>query len=136
MEWIADSPPDLRIPVRHAIGPLSELNRLAAVGGFRFVVTTCPVLWQLRPASDAEQLSERCGIRGATPFRSELPFQVLRQYCTAEGILFCDSTPAFRSAPEGERLFSHEIPVPSDTGMALYAREIALFLLTSLGKNP
>jgi predicted ATPase len=100
LHWISDDPPDLRLQVRHALSPLKDLHDSVVQSGGQLLVTTSPVLWQVLSADEAPELSRRYGIRGATPFASTFPFEVLSRFCEQSRI-----------------------------GMALYAREIARCLI-------
>lgn len=133
--WITDHPPDMRIQVRLALEPLAALQQSVQQHGGRLLVTTCPVVWQVVPADGFRELTARCRMTGSTPCHSQLPFDVLRQYCELNGIAFTDSTDAFRRFDAPERLFATSQPVPSTYGAAVYAREIAADLLTSLGNT-
>ncbi|MCA9065527.1 MAG: SGNH/GDSL hydrolase family protein, partial [Planctomycetaceae bacterium] len=127
LAWIADSPPDLRIQVRHALDPIDRLRKAVEDDGGRLIVSTAPVLWQLVSADEAPQLSEDLQIEGVTPYTRTLPFDVLRQYCDYIHVPFLDVTPAFRESELGAKLFSRTAPVLSEYGTVLYARELAGF---------
>ena len=130
-DWISDDPADLRLQVRHALEPISRLKSSVEGAGGRLLVTTAPVLWQVVSADAAPQLSRRCGIRGTTPYHSRFPFEVLQAFCNHAQIRFCDTSPTFENGKGAEKLFSTEAPVLSRIGMALYAREIARYLITN-----
>ncbi len=133
LAWITDNPPDLRIQVRHALKPVAELQQGVRQSGARLIVTACPVYWQVMDGAGAEQMTAKFRIEEATPFTSKLPFEVLKQYCQQQEIPFFDSTAIFRDSEVPEKLFSRRNPLLSEYGTALYAREIAEFLLSSLG---
>jgi hypothetical protein len=130
LAWISDAPPDLRMQVRHTLDSVRKLDEAVRRHGGRLVVTTSPVIWQLLPASAAPQLASRCQVFGATPFSSRLPFRILREYCEQIRVPFCDTSEEFRSFKSPERLFDHSHLMLSRPGMALYAREIAEFVLS------
>jgi len=129
LKWIIDDPPDLRLQVRHALGPIRNLRDAVEQSGGRFLVTTSPVLWQISSADEAPELSRRLGITGVPPFSERLPFDILKAFCEQSRIHYCDASPAFQGE-KAARLFSKEAPVLSRIGMALYAREIARFLIS------
>lgn len=131
LAWIADPSPDLRLHVRHALSPIELLKAAVENSGGHLLVTTSPVLWQVLSAKVAPQLSEQCGISGVTPYESRFPFEVLGHFCEQSQIHFCDASSAFRSGNEEAKLFSTDAPVLSRVGMALYAREIARYLMTN-----
>lgn len=130
-DWITDDLPDIRLQLSHALEPITRLKASVEASGGRFLVTTAPVLWQVVSADNAPQLSRRCGIRGTTPYKRRFPFEVLQKFCSHMRIRFCDASPPFETGKDGEKLFSTESPVLSRIGMALYAREIARYLITN-----
>lgn len=129
--WITDDPPDVRLQVRHALEPITRLKEAVEASGGQLLVTTAPVMWQVVPAAAALELSRQYGIRGTTPFRSRFPFEILQAYCSHVQVRFCDTSPTFSSGKDPAKLFSTETPVLSRVGMALYAREIARYLITN-----
>ena len=131
-DWITDELPDIRLQVSHALEPITRLKASVEASGGRLLVTTAPVLWQVVSADNAPQLSRRCGIRGTTPYHRRFPFEVLQKFCNHTLVRFCDTSPTFENGDDGQKLFSTESPVLSRIGMALYAREIARYLI----KNP
>jgi hypothetical protein len=131
LAWISDDPPDLRLQVRHALSPIESLKNAVEKSGGHLLVTTAPTLWQVVSADQAPELSRRCGITGVTPFVSRFPFEVLHRYCEHAQIRFCDATPVFSEGENREKLFSRQAPVLSRLGNALYAREIARYLITN-----
>ncbi len=130
-EWITDDLPDIRLQVSHALEPITRLKKSVEASGGRLLVTTAPVLWQIASADKATQLSRRCGIRGTTPYNRRFPFEVLQEFCNHIRVRFCDTSPTFRNGEDGQKLFSKESPVLSRIGMALYAREIARYIITN-----
>ena len=89
------------------------------------------MLWQVVSADNAPQLSFRCGIRGTTPYRRRFPFEVLQTFCDHSLVHYCDTSLAFENGKDGPKLFSTEAPILSRIGMALYAREIARYIITN-----
>ncbi len=130
-DWITDDLPDIRLQVSHALEPIARLKAAVAAAGGRLLVTTAPVLWQVVSAENAPQLSLRCGIRGTTPYRRRFPFEVLQTFCDHSLVHYCDTSLAFENGKDGPKLFSTEAPVLSRIGMALYAREIARYVITN-----
>ena len=130
-DWITDDPPDIRLQVRHALEPIARLKEAVEASNGRLLVTTAPALWQVVSADNAPQLSRRCGIHGTTPYRRRFPFEVLQAFCSHSEVRFCDTSPTFETGEDGQKLFSTETPVLSRIGMALYAREIARYIITN-----
>lgn len=130
-DWITDDPPDIRLQVRHALEPITRLKESVEASNGHLLVTTAPALWQVVSADNAPQLSRRCGIQGTTPYRRRFPFEVLQAFCSHSEVRFCDTSPTFETGEDGQKLFSTETPVLSRIGMALYAREIARYIITN-----
>lgn len=130
-DWIKDDLPDIRLQVSHALDPITRLQASVEASGGHFLVTTAPVLWQVVSADNAPQLSRRCGIRGTTPYHRRFPFEVLQKFCSHTQVRFCDTSPTFENGEDLQKLFSTESPVLSRIGMALYAREIARYIITN-----
>ena len=129
--WITDDPPDVRLQVRHALEPITRLKEAVEASGGQLLVITAPVMWQVVPAAAAPELSRQYGIRGTTPYHSRFPFEILQAYCGHIQVRFCDTSPTFSSGKDPAKLFSTETPGFSRVGMALYAREIARYLITN-----
>jgi hypothetical protein len=130
-EWIGDDPPDLRLQIRHSLEPITRLKESVEATGGRLLVTTSPVLWQVVAAEHVPELSRRFGIRGQTPYHSRFPFEILEAFCEHVQIRFFDTSTAFTKGEDAPKLFSSEAPVLSRIGMALYAREMARYLITN-----
>lgn len=128
LNWISDNPPDLRLQIRHALDPIRDLRDTVEEQGGHFLVTSAPVLWQVASAEDAPELSRQLGIKGATPYETDFPFEVIEKFCSKSDISFCNTAVAFQTE-KAARLFAKDAPVLSRLGMALYAREIAEYLL-------
>jgi len=126
--WIEDQPYEGRLQITHALEPLEALRRDVESHGGRLLVTTTPVLWQVARADAAPELSQRCSIRGVTPYQSRLAFRVIETYCELKQIRFLPVVDAFAEADAPEMFFSREQPVLSRAGLALYAREIGTWL--------
>lgn len=130
--WIADEPPDLRLQILHALQPILKLNDAVTGRGGQLLVTTAPVLWQITDGQHAPELTQRCQITGVTPYRSQLPFDVLRQYCEYHQVHYSGSPQEFANIPDPHRLFSTTQPVLSAAGVRLYAMQLA----RSLERDP
>jgi hypothetical protein len=128
--WIKDDPPDLRLQVRHALAPIRALQASVEKRNARLLVVTAPVAWQVISAEQIPTISRHFGMTSGPPFQSRFPFQVLMSFCSQYSIAFLDTSPAF-ARKEAEKLFSQATPTLSRLGMALYAHEIAEYLLSS-----
>jgi hypothetical protein len=79
-------------------------------------------------AEEAPELSRHLGIKGATPYETLFPFEVIEKFCQKSDVAFCNTAPTFQTG-KAPKLFSKDAPVLSRIGLALYAREIAEYLL-------
>ena len=129
--WITDDPPDVRLQIRHALDPIAHLKASVESSGGKLLVTTAPVMWQVVSADEAPELSRTCGIRGTTPYRSRFPFEILQAYCSHIQVRLCDTSASFANGNDPAKLFDADAPILSSVGMALYAREIARYVITN-----
>ncbi|MFN7580394.1 MAG: hypothetical protein ACK56U_19155 [Planctomyces sp.] len=129
--WIMDHADNLQLQIRHALAPIEALRKCVEADGGLLLVTTCPVVWQVVDGSHCPQATRRCRIRGATPFRSRLPFQSLAAVCAESEVRFLDSSPRFLKDAEPARLFDSELPGLSERGLAFYARLIADYIVAN-----
>ena len=127
--WALDSPPDLRIQVRHAMEPLLKLQSALDATKTPLLVSCSPCIWQVVADSDSLPCSAGCRIQGATPLQSRLPFEVLSKFCQQHQIRFVDTSEAFTQFSEKERLFNANDGLLTRYGVALYARELAAYLI-------
>jgi hypothetical protein len=129
--WIGDDSRDYRIQISQALRPLIQLRDAVESGGGKLLVTSAPVLWQIQDGSKASEMTSHYRISGVPPYKTRLPFDVVRQFCEYEQIRFVDFVGAFESKDDPARLFSTSHPVLSEFGIALYAREIGNYLLAN-----
>ena len=129
--WIADHPENRRLETDHALQPVAQLRNAVEAAGAKFLVTTCPVVWQLVDGRRIPELTRRCRIRGATPCASREPFLAIAEFCAQERIRLVDASGSFRSQTEPLDLFSRSAPVPSSKGITLYAEAIADYLFAN-----
>lgn len=138
--WLEDQPPDWSVHIQQALAPLAQLRELLAPLGTMLVVTACPAPWQVsEQASQGQGVREQAGVSRDAVYRSRQPFEMLAEFCRLQGIEFCDVSPAFQRAPQGERLYLTNAAAYSAEGHALHGRELAQFLgprLTGPGQRP
>ncbi|MGB4711561.1 MAG: SGNH/GDSL hydrolase family protein [Fuerstiella sp.] len=128
-EWTAAANTDLRLLIQHALSPLTQFQRDSQIEGYRLIVTTSPVPWQVASGESFPGLSEQISATAVWPETEDLPYQILQAACDKDGIPFCNSTDAFRGFSQPEKLFLGDSPELSKYGALLYAREIASMLL-------
>ncbi len=126
--WLSDDPPDMRLQVRHALEPIQTLKQLADESGAKFLLTSTPIHWQIISSDICPELTKQERVSGVTPYSSQLPSEVLKQFCSDRGIRLMDCRQAFSESEAGIKLFSREHVTLSEVGMALYAKQIADFL--------
>ncbi|MBL8818131.1 MAG: SGNH/GDSL hydrolase family protein [Planctomyces sp.] len=126
--WLSDDPPDMRLQVRHALEPIQLVKQLADESGAKFLLTSTPIHWQIVSSDVYPELTKQERVSGVTPYSSQLPSEVLKQFCSDRGIRLLDCRQAFSQSEAGIKLFSRGHLTPSEIGMALYAKQIADFL--------
>jgi hypothetical protein len=126
--WIADDVIDQRTRISHTLQPILRLREEVQAYGGTLLVASAPVRWQITDGRAAPTLTDRVGIRGITPYRTRLPFEVIRQFCRLEQIRFVDCVAEFESADDRESLFSSTQAVLSPEGIRIYADVIRQFL--------
>jgi hypothetical protein len=128
--WLDDTPPDWSVYIDQAFSPLRHLDDLARSRGVKLIVSACPAPWQISAqASNGEGVREQAGIGKDACFQSRRPFELIAQYCQANQILFSDVSAAFMSDSRAERLYLKNAAAFSAEGHALYAHELAGFVL-------
>ena len=130
--WLDDAPAEWQVYIDQAVSPLRSLDELARSRGAKFLVAACPAPWQISSsASSGDGVRERNGVARNACFTSRRPFDVVAQACRTDQIPFLDSTDAFLEAPQPDRLFQINSAMLSFEGHAVYAKELAAFVLES-----
>jgi hypothetical protein len=128
--WLEDSPPDWSAYIEQALSPLRHLDDLGRSRNFHVLVAACPAPWQISAqASNGDGVREQAGIGRDACLQSRRPFDLVGQYCRANQIAFCDVTTAFARDNEPDRLYLTNAAAFSAEGHALYAHELAAFVL-------
>jgi len=128
--WLKDEGPDWSVHIGQALSPLKHLGELARSTGASLVVAACPAPWQVSPrASAGNNVREEAGIAADACLKSRRPFEIIGEFCTAHQIPFCDVSASFAQGTEPERLYLTNAAAFSPEGHALYARELAGFII-------
>jgi len=131
--WLEDEPPDWSIHISQALSPMKHLDELVRSSGGRLIVATGPAPWQVSAqASNGEGVREQAGVGHDAHFRSRRPFETLADFCRICQIPLCDVSNTFMNASQPERLYLKNAAAYSTEGHALYARQLAEFLMQQL----
>jgi hypothetical protein len=131
--WLTDEAPDWSVHINLALNPLKHLSDLTRSTGGRLIVAACPAPWQVSAqASTGGKVREEAGIAADACLKSRRPFEAIAEFCDAQQISFCDVSTTFAQAGRPERLFLNNAAAFSPEGHALYARELAGFVLRSV----
>ena len=131
--WLADNPPDWELYTAQALSPIEQLRAACDATYVSFVVATYPAPWQVAPhASSGPGVRKQAGIADDAVFKNRAPFEAVARYLEKRAIPFCDASPAFTNTPHPEILYLNNAPEFSAEGHALYANELAAFLVRSI----
>jgi hypothetical protein len=131
--WLADNPPDWDLYTEQALSPIEKLRETCDQSFVGFVVATAPAPWQVSSqASSGPGVREKTGIGKGAVLTNRRPFDVVAGYLEKRAIPFCDASPAFAAADQPERLFLKNAAELSPDGHALYAEQLAAFLVRSV----
>jgi len=127
--WLAETPPpDWEVPIQLSLSPIKLLHQCLAERQIPLIVTAVPAPWQVSPQATAEgSVRERLGVPREGVFLSTRPFELIGEFCSREGIEWCDVSEAFRQHPRGQTLFLRTTPELSPEGQDLLAEELAAF---------
>jgi hypothetical protein len=130
--WISNDPPDWSIYIRHALGPIIHLRQQTQKRSTQFILACSPAPWQVSAQAGSDELRSVSGIPLDTVYSSRRPFELLAAVARKYNIEFFDPTTAFRRIPNSERLFLGDSRGFSRYGHALYAHELADFLIRNV----
>lgn len=128
--WLMDDPPNWDVYVEQAFSSMADLQVLTRESHSRLIVATYPTPWQVSATACAEGgVRRRLGVPEGEVYSSERPFELLSDFLRAHQIPMCNVSRAFRNdnAPDG--LFLHHRPRFSAEGHALFAAELAEFVM-------
>lgn len=135
--WLAETPPpDWQDPIQQSFSPLLLLNQMLSGRKIPLIVTSVPAPWQVSPhATAGGQAREKVGVPRNGVFLSTRPFEQLGEYCSRNGIEFCDVSESFRGHPDGAILYLKTLAELSPAGHELLAEELAAYWVERPSRN-
>lgn len=126
--WLEDHSPDWEVYIRQALLPLESLQDQVEAQHAHFLVCVPPAPWQVSATASAGA-REKAGVAAGSVYASAQPFNAIREYCAKRKIPCCELLAAFKSQPRSESLYLNNAAALSAAGHALYAQELAQFVL-------
>lgn len=131
--WLEDHPPDWSVYVRQTLEPIQNLQQVSEGTYARLILATSPKPWQVsETAMSGENARASLGVREGVRYGSRFPFELLETYAKQLNVPFCDTSPVFQTIQNPDRYFLENVPQFSREGHALYARELALYILKEI----
>lgn len=128
--WLEDHPPDWSIYVRQTLEPIQNIQQISQGTYSRFILATYPKPWQVsETAMNGKRARSSMGVREGVKYASRFPFDLLDTYAKQLNLLYCDTSSVFQSIQDPDRYYLKNAPRFSREGHALYARELALYIL-------
>jgi hypothetical protein len=131
--WLEDHPPDWSVYVRQTLEPIQNIQQIAQGTYSRFILATYPKPWQVsKSALNQEGVRSSLGVREGVKYASRFPFDLLDTYAKQLNLSYCDTSPTFQNIQNPDRYYLNSVPHFSREGHALYARELALYILKEI----
>ena len=131
--WLEDHPPDWSVYVRQTLEPIQNIQQVSEGTYSRFILATYPKPWQVsESAMGGEQARSSLGVREGVQYSSRFPFELLETYAKQLNLPYCDTSPVFQRIQDPDRYFLENVPQFSREGHALYARELALYIMKEI----
>ncbi|QDU11598.1 hypothetical protein [Gimesia aquarii] len=131
--WLEDHPPDWSVYVRQTLEPIQNIQQITQGTYSRFILATYPKPWQVsETAMSGKRARSSLGVRDGVEYASRFPFDLLDTYAKQLNVTYCDTSPTFQGIQNPDRFFLNNVPRFSREGHALYARELALFILKEI----
>ncbi len=128
--WLEDHPPDWSVYVRQALEPIQNIQQMAQGTYSRFILATYPKPWQVSENAMSEKGARiSVGVREGVKYSSRFSFDLLDTYAKQLNLSYCDTSTTFQNIQDPDRYYLKSVPQFSREGHALYARELALFIL-------
>lgn len=128
--WLEDHPPDWSVYVRQTLEPIQNIQQIAQGTYSRFILATYPKPWQVSEnALNQQGVRSSLGVREGVKYASRFPFDLLATYAKQLNLSYCDTSPTFQNIQNPDRYYLNSVPQFSREGHALYARELALYIL-------
>jgi len=131
--WLEDHPPDWSVYVRQTLEPIQNIQQVAQGTYSRFILASYPKPWQVsETAMNGKGARSSLGVREGVKYASRFPFELLDTYAKQLNLSYCDTSPTFQSIQNPDRYYLNHVPQFSREGHALYARELALFIMREI----
>ncbi|MCA9015998.1 MAG: hypothetical protein KDA77_11760 [Planctomycetaceae bacterium] len=130
--WLEDHPPDWSVYVRQTLEPIQNLQQIAQGTYSRFILASYPKPWQVSETAMSGEARSSLGVREGVRYASRFPFELLDTYAKQLNLSYCDTSPTFQNIQNPDRYYLNNVPQFSREGHALYARELALFILKEI----
>ncbi|WP_417380402.1 hypothetical protein [Gimesia sp.] len=131
--WLEDHPPDWSVYVRQTLEPIQNIQQISQGTYSRFILASYPKPWQVsESAMSGEHARTQLGVREGVTYGSRFPFELLETYSRQINLSFCDTSRTFQSIQNPDRYYLQNVPQFSREGHALYARELALYILKEI----
>ncbi len=131
--WLEDHPPDWSVYVRQTLEPIQSIQQIAQGTYSRFILAAYPKPWQVsETAMNAKGARSSLGVREGVKYASRFPFDLLDTYARQLNLSYCDTSSVFQTIQNPDRYYLNSVPQFSREGHALYARELALFILKEI----
>ncbi|QDT19494.1 SGNH/GDSL hydrolase family protein [Gimesia chilikensis] len=131
--WLEDHPPDWSVYVRQTLEPIQNIQQISQGTYSRFILATYPKPWQVsESAMSGKNARAAVGVRDGVKYGSRFPFELLETYSKQLNVPYCDTSPVFQAIQNPDRYFLENVPQFSREGHALYARELALYILKEI----
>tara|TARA_R110002111_G_scaffold261826_3_gene335838 strand:- start:47415 stop:48635 length:1221 start_codon:yes stop_codon:yes gene_type:complete len=131
--WLEDHPPDWSVYVRQTLEPIQNIQQVAQGTYSRFILAAYPKPWQVsETAMNAKGARSSLGVREGVKYASRFPFDLLDTYAKQLNLSYCDTSSVFQTIQNPDRYYLNSVPQFSREGHALYARELALFILKEI----
>lgn len=130
--WLEDHPPDWSVYVRQTLEPIQNIQQMAQGTYSRFILAAYPKPWQVSETAMNAKSRAELGVREGAQYASRFPFELLETYTKQLNLSYCDTSTTFQSIQNPDRYYLDQAPRFSREGHALYARELALFILKEI----
>ena len=127
--WLEDHPPDWSVYVRQTLEPIQNIQQVAKGTYSRFILASYPKPWQVSESAMNGDARSAIGVRDGVLYASRFPFELLETYANQLNLSYCDTSHTFQSIQNPDRYYLNSVPQFSREGHALYARELALFIM-------
>lgn len=131
--WLEDHPPDWSVYVRQTLEPIQNIQQISKGTYSHFILATYPKPWQVsETAMNGTRARSALGVREGVEYASRFPFDLLKTYASQLNLSYCDTSPVFQKIQNPDRYYLNNVPRFSREGHALYARELALYILKEI----